>query len=146
MVSLVWFILSLFGVCEFSWWPVFIESIIATILFGIDAFTKFDSDRASIGCLPPAATLGVFIFAAFKLFCGLTVSSWWILLSPLSIIPCIIPGAPLLILFLLEKYSLVTHLPLVFWIIAIAVSVLYIICYIAMFIEWITDKKKGKRR
>ena len=77
MVSLVWFILSLCKVCSFSWWPVFIEGIIAFIVF---IFFYSGSNNLSAG-FSGIFSLGVMAFAGLKLFCGLTISPWWMLIA-----------------------------------------------------------------
>ena len=46
MVSIVWFILSLFKVCAFTWLPVFIESALLTLILLI-VLVAGDSDSDS---------------------------------------------------------------------------------------------------
>lgn len=77
MVSIVWFILSVCNVCSFSWWPVFIESIIVGIA---SLILSSNSNNYIIGILG-AFDLGIMAFAAMKLFCGLTISPWWLLIA-----------------------------------------------------------------
>lgn len=78
MVSFVWWILSLFGVCAFSWWPVLIEGLVMAV--AVPIISVLLRDDTGIEYL-----LGVCmsIFAAAKLFLGLSISGWWILAGPI---------------------------------------------------------------
>lgn len=76
MVSLIWFILSLFKICAFSWIPVFIESIAMLIFIAI----KFEMNGTNVlFCV----SCGLVLFSGLKVFLGLSLSAWWLFLAPL---------------------------------------------------------------
>ena len=91
MVSIVWFILSLFKVCAFTWLPVFIESALLTLILLI-VLVAGDSDSDSAwGVLFPFT--GVLTFSIYKCFFGLAISNWWVLLSTIpAMIMLLLPG------------------------------------------------------
>lgn len=87
MVSLVWWILSLCNVCAFSWLPIFIEGIV--LVFVAAFFGKNESTTSSVQAL----SMGFALFAFCKCFLDLSISSWWILISPLWFaLAALIPG------------------------------------------------------
>lgn len=89
MVSIVWFILSLFKVCAFTWLPVLIDSGLLTLLILILDFTIAE-DEFGANALP---SMGVLMFAIYKYFFGLAISNWWILLSTIpAMIMLLLPG------------------------------------------------------
>ena len=78
MVMLVWFILSLCGVCDFTWLPVFIDAILAAILLAAKEENNLGRDLLCI------VAVGVAGFAFYKFFFDLAISAWWILASPIA--------------------------------------------------------------
>lgn len=76
MVSLIWFILSLSGICAFSWIPVFIEAVVMVI------YISMKHEANGVNALFYASS-GVALFSGLKVFLGLSLSAWWIFLSPL---------------------------------------------------------------
>lgn len=104
MVSLVWFVLSLFNICDFSWWSVFIKGIVFCLILFISS-----ADVAQKGALGQFL-LGLVIFAGLRLFCGLTISPWWMLLAGIwFILAAIIPGGFSLTYLLFNYLSVITH-------------------------------------
>ena len=74
MVILIWFVLSLIGVCKFTWLPVLIDAIIFICIASLE---KDESIMNNILC---TIFIGVAGFSFYKFFFGLAVSAWWILL------------------------------------------------------------------
>ena len=140
MVSLVWFILSLCYLCEFSWWPVFIEGIIVFIASTI-SYSVSNNTNTSVGLLS-VFDIGVFTFAAMKLFCGLTISPWWMLISFLILfIAILFPGGLSLTYLLFYHLNIITFSKgeLIF---LIVVDALIFIAMIWGIIEKIVSSKK----
>lgn len=81
MVMLVWWILSLCGVCEFTWLPVVID-------IGISMFFAMITEENALIWL-----FGPFIFALCKVCMPFNLSGWWILLSPVwFVLAFLVPG------------------------------------------------------
>lgn len=138
MVSVIWFILSLFDVCSFSWWPVFIEGIILFLVFTI-CYTN--SDDLVWGFLS-VFNCGVFVFAALKLFCDLTISPWWILLAWLwFLLALIIPGGLTFTYLWFDHLNIITYSKgqLIF---LIVVDIIFVIIIIASVIDTVLKKRK----
>ena len=141
MVTIVWLILSLIGVCSFSWWPVLIESLLF-MLIGLagasDGGSKF---MAVIGLV----MAGVFPFAAFKLFCGLNLSLWWLIAAPFwNLIAAAVPGGYTISAILLERYEFMT-LPTWMLVVLIIVDILCLISIVAGVVESRNDAKTAGR-
>ena len=141
MVTIVWLILSLIGVCSFSWWPVLIESLLF-MLIGLagasDGGSKF---MAVIGLV----MAGVFPFAAFKLFCGLNLSLWWLIAAPFwNVIAAAVPGGYTISAILLERYEFMT-LPTWMLVVLIIVDILCLISIVAGVVESRNDAKTAGR-
>lgn len=89
MVTIIWLILSLVGVCSFSWWPVLVEALVLLILTAVVTLGH-PGEWASFFMV----TMGGFaVFAALKLFCGLSLSPLWLAAAPVwnlaaLVIPC----------------------------------------------------------
>ena len=84
MVTIIWLILSLVGVCSFSWWPVLVESLVLLILTAVVTLGH-PGEWASFFMV----TMGGFaVFAALKLFCGLSLSPLWLAAAPVFLGPC----------------------------------------------------------
>lgn len=142
MVTIVWLILSLIGVCSFSWWPVLIESLLF-MLIGLagasDGGSKF---MAVIGLV----MAGVFPFAAFKLFCGLNLSLWWLIAAPFwNVIAAAVPGGYTISAIFMERYGWMTVLPTWMLVVLILLDILYLVGIIMGIIEWRNDKKTAGR-
>ena len=100
MVMLVWFILSLCGVCEFTWLPVAID------LGAFVIITCFFNSEGSIDVYQNAF-IGGCIFATCKYFLSLSISGWWILATPVwFIIAFYVPGGFTITNLLLDKFYL----------------------------------------
>ena len=97
MISLIWFILSLCNVCNFSWWPVLIEGILFCLIFIIQGH---DVVQKALGFY----ILGTTVFAGLKLFCGLTLSPWWILLSGIWFVGAVVVPGGFSLTYLLFKH------------------------------------------
>ena len=142
MVTIVWLILSLIGVCSFSWWPVLIESLLF-MLIGLagpsDGGSKF---MAVIGLV----MAGVFPFAAFKLFCGLNLSLWWLIAAPFwNVIAAAVPGGYTISAIFMERYGWMTVLPTWMLVVLILLDILYLVGIIMGIIAWRNDVKSAGR-
>lgn len=138
MVSIIWFILSLFDVCSFSWWPVFIEGI---ILFFASGFVYVLNEDIVSGALS-VFYCGAFVFAALKLFCGLTISPWWILLAWLwFVLALIVPGGLSITYLWFNHLNIITYSKwqLIFLII---VDAIFLVILIASVISSVIPKRK----
>jgi len=127
-VILVWWILSLLGVCSFNPWIALIADSIISIIVLI-----FSTDEAtsSIGIIFP----GIATFAICKQFFSLSISGWWILLSPLWFnLALIFPGGFTLTNYLLNKYSLMI-IPTWVTVIGIIADILLLALIIGMIID-----------
>ena len=89
MVTIIWLILSFVGVCSFSWWPVLVESLVLLILTAVVTLGH-PGEWASFFMV----TMGGFaVFAALKLFCGLSLSPLWLAAAPVwNLAALVIPG------------------------------------------------------
>lgn len=138
MVSLVWFILSLLGVCRFSWWPVLIESILAYI-YGLIGNVDGGNNGAVIILLIGS---GFMPFAVYKLFCGLTLSPWWLLAAPFwNIIALAFPGGYTISGILLEKYGLMT-MPTWVLVVSVILDAVYLLLPIVAIRDWWRERKE----
>lgn len=140
MVSLVWFILSLAGVCRFSWWPVLIESVLYMIVGSVSS-----SGGGRGGAILGTVTAGFVPFAAYKLFCGLTLSPWWMLAAPVwNIVALVVPGGYTISGILLERYGFMT-MPTWVLVVSVVLDVLFLIGIILMIAERRQDAKRTGR-
>ena len=142
MVTLIWFILSLVGVCSFSWWPVLIESVLAAVICGMNG------GDSKGGALLANVFLGFVPFAGYKLFCGLTLSPWWLIAAPFwNFIAIVLPGGYTLSGILLERYGLMT-MPTWVLVVSVVLDVLSLLAIVMGIVEWRQDRKKSsaKRR
>lgn len=89
MVTIIWLILSLVGVCSFSWWPMLIEALVLLILTAV--VTLGHPEKRAFFFM---VTMGGFaVFAAGKLFCGLSLSPLWLAAAPVwNLAALVIPG------------------------------------------------------
>ncbi len=126
MVTIVWLVLSLFGVCSFTWLPIFID----TLLGAFFAALKSDNKNETIRNLSAVVLLGVSCFAFYKFFFGLTISTWWIILSPIMIVLLIVvPGGFTIINLLFKNFGFI-DLPVWGLVVGIAVDVILLIIFI----------------
>ena len=142
MVTLVWFILSLFKVCSFSWWPVFIEGIIAVFVFAIGS----DSDGAVLTGPASIFSMGVVAFAGLKLFCGLTISPWWMLIAGIWLfIAVFFPGGFTLTYLWFDHLNVITYSKgqLIFLII---IDVLMVVGIVYGIINSVIEKQKKRKK
>lgn len=141
MLTLIWWILSLCKVCSFSWLPVLIDSIIGVVLFFKRSFDSFDAQQEDLPSgLCAFYSLGIAAFAFYKLFFSMTISAWWILLSPIVfILLLIIPGG-LTIFNLITKNHGLLILPTWGLVVGIILDVLLIVFTIVI----IVDEKKRR--
>lgn len=130
MLTLVWWVLSLFKVCTLTWLPVFIDAAILSVLL----FAGMgDNDEEPIPkSLVLLATFGVAVFAFLKFFCCLSFSGWWVLSSAvLGIIALLFPGG-FTIMNLLFKFLKLMILPTWVLIVGIVLDVIILILKIKM--------------
>lgn len=138
MVMLVWFILSLCGVCDFTWLPVFIDAILAAILLAAKEENNFGKDLLCI------AAVGVASFAFYKFFFDLAISSWWILLSPIAgVVVMLFPGGYTIANYLFKNFGLM-NLPTWGLIVGIVLDVIFLVIIIALIVDSIKNKKQKK--
>lgn len=103
MVTFVWWILSLFSVCEFTWLPIVID----TGLTVLNPMNYLDDSDSGVFTVPISA--GICLFATCKHWFSLTISGWWVLLSPVwFLIAFILPGGFTLTNYLLGHFGLMT--------------------------------------
>lgn len=136
MVMIVWFILSLFGVCSFTWLPVLID----TGLYTIYAIINLNDDRYlpnAIGTL----TLGVAGFSFYKFFFDLSISTWWIFLSPIAFpVMVFFPGGLTITNLIFSHYGLM-ELPTWGLIVGIVIDVFFLIALVLIIVDAITNRK-----
>ena len=138
MVSFVWFILSLFDVCTFSWWPVLIEFSVYALCGCISmCFTDDPGENA----MAVVECMGSVIFAFAKLFLGLSISNWWYLPSGLwFILALIVPGGFTITNLVFSHYGWM-ELPTWVFVVGIVVDALEVIMVIAaIVVNRITDR------
>lgn len=138
MVSLVWFVLSLFGVCQFSWIPLFIESIIAMFVYVTktsQSTNTFWSSQESV------IYFGIMLFSFCKMTFDLSISSWWILVSPIWFeVALFIPGGFTITSILFNKYGLM-NVPVWGLIVSVLVDISILILIVVDFSQKKTKKK-----
>lgn len=105
MVTIIWLILSLVGVCSFSWWPVLVESLVLLILTAVVTLGH-PGEWASFFMV----TMGGFaVFAALKLFCGLSLSPLWLAAAPVwNLAALVIPGGYTIGAIVLSKMGMMS--------------------------------------
>ena len=105
MVTIIWMILSLVGVCSFSWWPVLVESLVLLILTAVVTLGH-PGEWASFFMV----TMGGFaVFAALKLFCGLSLSPLWLAAAPVwNLAALVIPGGYTIGAIVLSKMGMMS--------------------------------------
>lgn len=138
MVSLVWFILSLLGVCQFSWIPLFIESIIAMFVW----MAKNSQSTNTFWSLQETVIYyGIMLFSFCKMTFNLSISSWWILVSPIWFeVALFIPGGYTITSILFNKYGLM-NVPVWGLIVSIIVDISILVLLVINFFQ-----KKTKKR
>ena len=105
MVTITWLILSFVGVCSFSWWPVLVESLVLLILTAVVTLGH-PGEWASFFMV----TMGGFaVFAALKLFCGLSLSPLWLAAAPVwNLAALVIPGGYTIGAIILSKMGMMS--------------------------------------
>ena len=105
MVTIIWLILSLVGVCSFSWWPVLVEALVLLILTAVVTLGH-PGEWASFFMV----TMGGFaVFAALKLFCGLSLSPLWLAAAPVwNLAALVIPGGYTIGAIILSKMGMMS--------------------------------------
>lgn len=145
MVSVIWFILSLFGVCDFNWWPVFIEGIVYTLVAALAVELQSENEFSFFRYIPFYFSFGVTVFAALKLFFGLTISPWWILLAGVWILLALVfPGGFTLTYLWFEHMNVITHSK-VLLIILIIIDILMLLYFIVDFCSSKKEKRKKEQ-
>lgn len=133
MVMFVWWVLSLFGVCEFTWLPVFIDLALSSV--GL----IFSSDSPG-GATVFLATCGGAVFAFCKYFLGMTASGWWILLSPVwFFVAALLPGGFTLTNWICTTLGVV-EFPTWCWVVAIIADVILLASEIVGIVSSIKEK------
>lgn len=132
MIMLVWWILSLFGVCEFTWLAVVIDLSVSTVL----SMPSIDE-----GPVPtPLLTMSGAIFAVCKHFLSLSISGWWILAAPVwFVLAAFIPGGFTITNLLLSHFGLMA-LPTWAFVVGIVGDVGMLIALIAAIVVGIRSK------
>ena len=140
MVSIVWFILSLFKVCAFTWLPVLIDSIILSFTIG-DKQAEGDDLLQNIAVI---ALTGISIFAFQKFFFNLSVSNWWIIAYALlgGIFIVILPGGFTASNLIFKHFGLM-HLPTWGIIVGIVIDIFFIG---VVFVPMIVQRKEKRER
>lgn len=140
MVSIVWFILSLFKVCAFTWLPVLIESIILSFIIG----TKQAEGDDLLQNIAVIALTGISIFAFQKFFFNLSVSNWWIIAYALlgGIFIVILPGGFTASNLILKHFGLM-QLPTWGLIVGIVLDIIFIG---VVFVPMIIQRKEKRER
>lgn len=105
MVTIIWLILSFVGVCSFSWWTVLVESLVLLILTAVVTLGH-PGEWASFFMV----TMGGFaVFAALKLFCGLSLSPLWLAAAPVwNLAALVIPGGYTIGAIVLSKMGMMS--------------------------------------
>jgi len=138
MVSIVWFILSLFGVCAFTWLPIFIDAVITLCLL-VFMNPEGKNDTQNFATI---AVMSVAYFAFYKSFFALTVSGWWVLLAPVAMpVAALFPGGFTIVNLLLDKNGLIA-LPTWGLVVGIILDVLIAGIMVYTIIEEVKNKKK----
>jgi len=140
MVMLVWFILSLCGVCDFTWLPVFIDAILAAILLAAKEENNLGRDLLCI------VAVGVAGFAFYKFFFDLVISSWWILVSPIAtFVVMLFPGGFTITNYLFKNLGLM-NLPTWGLIVGIVLDVIFLVILIALIVDSIKSSIENKKQ
>lgn len=126
----------MFGVCSFTWLPVFIDAAIAGV-FAVVMST--DGDIASQ--VTGIGILGVSVFAFYKYFFSLAISPWWILASPVVVlILAIFPGGFTIANVLLNNAGLMA-MPLWGFIIGAVIDIIYLVIIVMIIVSSIRDRR-----
>lgn len=140
MVMLVWFILSLCGVCDFTWLPVFIDAILAAILLAAKEENNLGRDLLCI------VAVGVAGFAFYKFFFDLAISAWWILASPIAtFVVMLFPGGFTIANYLFKNFGLM-NLPTWGLIVGIVLDVIFLVIIIALILDSIKSSIENKKQ
>lgn len=140
MVMLVWFILSLCGVCDFTWLPVFIDAILAAILLAAKEENNLGRDLLCI------VAVGVAGFAFYKFFFDLAISAWWILISPIAtFVVMLFPGGFTITNYLFKNLGLM-NLPTWGLIVGIVLDVIFLVILIALIVDSIKSSIENKKQ
>ncbi len=139
MITIIWLILSLFGVCSFTWLPIFLDTlIVASYLACKSSVSNQSSDNENLMCI---AALSVSCFAFYKFFYAMTISGWWILLAPIAfVIVALFPGGFTIINLLFDKAGWIT-LPTWGLILGIVIDIFILVVEIASIIESVKNSK-----
>ncbi len=133
MVTLVWFVLSLFHVCSFSWIPLLIEGFFLLIW---SCKRVIDQDDSNMPVIYFIVALGAIVFSFYKLFFHLNISPWWLLLAPLAATLIVFfPGGFTIAGLVLSKVGLMTF-PTWGLVVSIIADVIMLILLITIIVEW----------
>ena len=136
MVMLVWWILSLFGVCEFTWLPVLIDFGLGGLYMCFAGTTGESGFQSFFG----EVALGFASFACGKCFYSLTISGWWMLLAPVWLmIAILVPGGFTITNILFNKFNLIT-LPTWGLVVGIVVDVIGLLIEIFALISYLKER------
>lgn len=104
MITIIYFIITLINKNDMSWLPFFIDCTIGSCIM----FFHYSSESNNLTAQGVGGLLMCFsLFAAYKYFFSLSVSAWWILISPIYVfIVYFIPGSVFFTHHLLEKNGL----------------------------------------
>lgn len=141
IVTAILAILAHFNILSFSWYVPLIEGavyIIIGIINTVRSTADTDPDtRAPLGTIAIGAGWGG--FAAYKLWCVLSLNGLWILLSEVvAAIALLLPGGISLMNWLLSHFGLAVISP-AFWIIGFVLDALMLLFEIFSIIELSKD-------
>lgn len=106
MIMLVWWILSLFGICSFGWLPVMIDAIIAVIV-SVVFLTNNESDDLKL--YVPISIIGIAIYAFCAQFLSLSLPFWCVFISPIwFIVALFFPGGFTITNFVLNTIGVIS--------------------------------------
>lgn len=140
MVTLIWFILSICNVCEFSWLAMFIEfgALSLILIINIIALLAIDDTEYSLTMINVYNIFyALAIFAMCTCFAGLSISPWWLFVVPIwGIIAAYIPGGFSITILIFSSTHLI-NVPFWIWIIVILMDIAQLVV-----ISWRFSKNK----
>lgn len=107
MVMLVWWILSLFGICSFGWLPVMIDAILTTI--GTIIIPAERGEEVSPNDVVGLISLSVAIYAFCSQFLSLSLPFWCVFISPIwFLVAVFFPGGFTITNFILNAVGVMS--------------------------------------
>ena len=149
MVTLIWNILGLLGVCSFPMWVMFAEGILFFILLLVHTGSTMNSGSDGftndiISNILGGISMGYVYFSVASMWMGLSLNGWFFLLAPLwFIIAFLFPGGLTITHLALNAAGLMT-VPVWVWIVNGILDVIMIAVPLWSIIT--TAKEKRARR